>query len=36
VTGLDFSENALRHAAGLAARAGIEARFVLGDVYEAP
>lgn len=36
VTGLDFSENALRHAAGLAVRAGLEARFVLGDVYEAP
>jgi SAM-dependent methyltransferase len=36
VTGLDFSENALRHAAGLARRAGLEARFVLGDVYQAP
>jgi SAM-dependent methyltransferase len=36
VTGLDFSQNAIRHAADLAARAGLEARFVLGDVYEAP
>lgn len=36
VTGLDFSENAIRHAAALAHRAGIEARFVLGDVYQAP
>ncbi len=35
VTGLDFSENALRHAGALAARAGLEARFVLGDVYQA-
>lgn len=36
VTGLDFSRNALGHAASLAAQAGLEARFVLGDVYEAP
>jgi len=36
VTGLDFSENAVRHAAALATQAGLEARFVLGDVYEAP
>ena len=35
VTGLDFSEHALRHAAALALRAGLEARFVLGDVYQA-
>ena len=35
VTGLDFSENALRHAAALAAEADLEARFVLGDVYQA-
>lgn len=35
VTGLDFSENALRHAAALARRAELEARFVLGDVYQA-
>ncbi len=36
VTGLDFSRNALRHAGELAARSGLEARFVLGDVYDAP
>lgn len=36
VTGLDFSPNALRHARDLAAKAGLEARFVQGDVYEAP
>ncbi len=35
MTGLDFSQNALRHAAALAMRAGLEARFVLGDVYQA-
>ena len=36
VTGLDFSENALRHAAALAVRTGLEeARFILGDVYQA-
>jgi SAM-dependent methyltransferase len=36
VTGLDFSANALGHARSLAARAGIEARFIEGDVYDAP
>ncbi len=36
VTGLDFSVKALRHAAELAARTSLEARFVLGDVYDAP
>lgn len=36
VTGLDFSPNALRHARDLAARAGLEARFIDGDVYAAP
>ena len=36
VTGLDFSDSALKHARDLAAQAKLEARFVLGDVYDAP
>ena len=36
VTGLDFSPNALRHARDLAAKTGLAARFVQGEVYEAP
>ena len=36
VTGLDFSANALRHARKLAEKAGLDARFVLGNVYDAP
>jgi SAM-dependent methyltransferase len=36
VTGLDFSEKALAAARDLAAKAGIEARFVLGNLYDAP
>ena len=36
VTGLDFSANALRHARDLARKAKLEARFVLGNVYDAP
>lgn len=35
-TGLDFSENALGHARELAAKAGLAARFVHGNVYDAP
>ena len=35
VTGLDFSPPALDEAAALAARAGVDVRFVLGDVYSA-
>src|SRR6185295_1350761 len=35
VTGLDFSAAALRHARGFANDAGIEARFVHGEVYDA-
>ncbi|HMN85840.1 MAG TPA: class I SAM-dependent methyltransferase [Bauldia sp.] len=36
VTGIDFSPNALRHAREFAAKAGLAARFVEGDVYRAP
>lgn len=36
VTGLDFSENAIAAARDLAARAGIDATFVEGNLYEAP
>jgi SAM-dependent methyltransferase len=36
IVGLDFSEPALENARRLAARAGVEATFVAGDVYEAP
>ena len=35
VTGLDFSATALRHAEELAGKAGLAARFVLGEVYDA-
>jgi SAM-dependent methyltransferase len=35
VTGLDFSEPAIDQARGLAAQAGIEARFVCANVYDA-
>ena len=35
-TGIDFSPNALRHAREFAAKAGLAARFVEGDVYRAP
>src|SRR5262249_15227664 len=35
VTGLDFSAPALRHAHDLAERAGLAARFVHGEVYDA-
>jgi SAM-dependent methyltransferase len=35
VTGLDFSEPAIETARGLAARCGIDARFVAADVYDA-
>jgi SAM-dependent methyltransferase len=35
VTGLDFSAAALRHARELAERAGLAARFVHGEVYDA-
>jgi SAM-dependent methyltransferase len=36
VTGLDFSPNALRHARELAGKAGLAARFVEGNIYDAP
>jgi len=36
VTGVDFSEPALDEARALAARLGVAARFVHGDVYDAP
>ena len=36
MTGLDFSEPALEEARRLAAAAGVEATFVLADVYDAP
>ncbi|MCB1496358.1 MAG: class I SAM-dependent methyltransferase [Bauldia sp.] len=36
VTGLDFSPAALGHARQLATRSGLEARFVQGDLYDAP
>ena len=36
VTGLDFSEHALRHARELSERSGVPARFVEGEVYDAP
>jgi len=36
VTGLDFSEKALAAARQLAVQAGIDARFVPGNVYDAP
>lgn len=36
VTGLDFSPRAIAHARDLAARAGLAARFVEGEVYDAP
>jgi SAM-dependent methyltransferase len=36
VTGLDFSEKSLSHARELAAKAGLPARFVQGNVYSAP
>jgi SAM-dependent methyltransferase len=36
VTGLDFSAAALRHARSLAEKAGLAARFVHGEVYDAP
>ena len=36
VTGIDFSPRAIAHAEALAARAGIKARFVEGEVYDAP
>ena len=35
VTGLDFSERAIAHARTLAARAGLDARFVCSSVYDA-
>ena len=36
VTGLDFSDKALAQARSLAEQAGIPARFVLGNLYDAP
>jgi SAM-dependent methyltransferase len=36
VTGIDFSEPAIEQARALAAECGIEARFVLADVYSLP
>lgn len=36
VTGLDFSAEAIRRARALAAELGLEARFVEGNVYDAP
>ena len=36
VTGLDFSEAAVRAAVALAAEIGVEARFVTADVYDSP
>jgi SAM-dependent methyltransferase len=36
VTGLDFSEPAIAAARGLAAELGIDARFVVADVHDAP
>jgi SAM-dependent methyltransferase len=36
VTGLDFSEGAVRAAIALAAEIGVDARFVTADVYDAP
>jgi SAM-dependent methyltransferase len=36
VTGLDFSPSALAEAAALAARAGVEVRFVESELYDAP
>jgi SAM-dependent methyltransferase len=36
VTGLDFSEPAIRAAVALAAEIGVDARFVTADVYDAP
>jgi SAM-dependent methyltransferase len=36
VTGLDFSAAALRHARDLAEKSGLAARFVHGEVYDAP
>lgn len=36
VTGLDFSEASIRVARQIANDTGLEARFVVGDVYEAP
>jgi SAM-dependent methyltransferase len=36
VTGLDFSQNAIAAARDLATQAGIEARFVEGNLYDAP
>jgi SAM-dependent methyltransferase len=36
VTGLDFSDKAVAQAQALAKEAGIDARFVLGNVYDAP
>ena len=36
VTGIDFSPRAIAHAEALAKRAGIAARFVEGEVYDAP
>jgi ubiquinone/menaquinone biosynthesis C-methylase UbiE len=36
VTGVDFSERAIESARGLAAETGIDARFVLSDVYSLP
>ena len=36
VTGLDFSEPAVKAAAELASEIGLDARFVAADVYDAP
>lgn len=36
VTGIDFSPRAIGQARSLAARAGLDARFVEGEVYDAP
>jgi SAM-dependent methyltransferase len=36
VTGLDFSGASIEAARGIAREAGLEARFVVGDVYDAP
>jgi SAM-dependent methyltransferase len=36
VTGVDFSESAIESARGLAAATGLDARFVLSDVYSLP
>lgn len=36
VTGIDFSENAIRQARALAQKCGTETRFIQADIYEAP